>query len=271
VPSGVLPAQAPRNYDRASACVYCLSGNDLTDEHIVPLGLGGRLVYPRASCRACSVITGAFEGAVLRSMFGPLRMFYDFPSRRKSERPPTLPLKVKHTANDDWTEIQVPRSEYPFLILMPYLSPPTFVAGRESETSDARAQKFWIRGVSEGSGFNEHLEEICRRLGVHSVMPTGQVCVPEFCRMLAKIAHSFASAECGPETANWLLRPMILSQDFSRRGTLMGTVTRLSSTPNKLHEIHMVEGPDASLSVQLQLLAVMDAPTYLIKVGDRVA
>jgi len=48
------------------ACIYCGSSDDLTDEHVVPYGLGGKMILPKSSCRRCAMITGQFEGKVLR-------------------------------------------------------------------------------------------------------------------------------------------------------------------------------------------------------------
>ncbi len=266
----ILPTQAARSYGATNVCIYCGSNERLSDEHIIPLGLGGRFVLPRASCANCAALTSAFEGTVQRTMFGPLRMFYDMPSRRKSERPLTLPLRVKLREGDDWSDMQVDRGEYPFLVIIPYLSAPTFLAGRKSSDAGAGASQFWIRGVSIGGEFKPHLQALRDKLGVHSVMPTAEARVPEFCLMLAKIAHSFAVAECGIEAAEWTLRSMILARDLSDRGTVMGSITRLMPLSQQLHELDLIEGPDQCLSVRIQLLAVMGAPTYLVQVGHRI-
>jgi 5-methylcytosine-specific restriction endonuclease McrA len=48
-----------------SACIYCGAtepDTKLTDEHIVPLSLGGTLILPKASCLACARQTGKLEG-----------------------------------------------------------------------------------------------------------------------------------------------------------------------------------------------------------------
>lgn len=264
----ILPTQAVRTYASANICIYCGATERLSDEHIIPLGLGGRLVLPRASCGKCAALTSAFEGTVLRTMFGPLRMFYDMPSRRKSKRPATLPLKVKLRAGDDWTHLEVEREQYPFLVLIPYLSAPTFLGGRKSDACPG-ASRFWIRGASIGEGFKPHLQDLCDKLGVHAVMPTAEARVPEFCLMLAKIAHAYAAAECGRDAAEWILPAAILARDVSDRATVMGSITRLTPPSHELHELDLVEGPGRCLSVRVQLLAVMDTPTYLVHVGHR--
>jgi len=96
----------------------------LADEHIIPFGLGGRMVLPKATCPECAKKTSSFEHTCLRTMYGPLRLLYDLPSRRKKNRPETLPLKVKFNPDDEWTLIQVEQNRYPFLLAFPYFSMP---------------------------------------------------------------------------------------------------------------------------------------------------
>lgn len=264
----VLPKHSPLSYSPVNECVYCGAKSDLTDEHVVPLGLGGRHVLPLSSCRACAAQTSAFEGTCLRTMFGPLRMLYDMPSRRKSERPETMPLKVKRGATDEWTFIEVPRSKYPFLVLFPIFPPPTRLTHALTEEQGATAKKFWIRGASESEGFQDHLELLCQELDVHAVMPTAEARVEEFCQMVAKIAHSHASAVIGVTNFTSELTPMIRTRDFSSRSQLIGTLAKEARASSALHELELVHGPGRLVSVRLRLLAVMGTPTYLIHVGE---
>src|SRR3989338_3816229 len=112
-----LPDHPAKIYPSAKRCIYCGSTENLSDEHIIPFGMGGQMVIPKASCKACSGLSSAFEGTCLRTMFGPLRMLYDLPSYRKKSRPKKLPLKVKIDSKDDWTKMDVEQTDYPFLVL----------------------------------------------------------------------------------------------------------------------------------------------------------
>jgi HNH endonuclease len=82
-----LPTQPGRTYRSIELCIYCGSTEELSDEHIIPMGLGGRLVLSHASCAICSSKTSKQERTCLRTMYGPLRLLYGLPSRRKRERP----------------------------------------------------------------------------------------------------------------------------------------------------------------------------------------
>jgi hypothetical protein len=76
-----LPVHPERKYAAANFCIYCRSKGSLSDEHVIPLGLGERWILPKASCAACAKSTSQSEKTCLRTMFGPLRMYYNMPSR----------------------------------------------------------------------------------------------------------------------------------------------------------------------------------------------
>ena len=74
---GFLPKPEPRTFAPCGRCVYCGAITELSDEHIVPFGLGGRWVLPKASCSVCSVKTSRIERTCLRTMLGPLGEEWD--------------------------------------------------------------------------------------------------------------------------------------------------------------------------------------------------
>jgi hypothetical protein len=68
------------------ACIYCgARGTVLTNEHVIPLSLGGQHILERASCRACADITTKFERDVARDMWGDAIM--SRAGERRSVRP----------------------------------------------------------------------------------------------------------------------------------------------------------------------------------------
>ena len=53
-------------------CIYCGRADvRLTDEHFLPLSLGGQHVIEKASCHSCADITKKFEQLVARYMRRP--------------------------------------------------------------------------------------------------------------------------------------------------------------------------------------------------------
>ena len=63
-----------RRLPSVGRCIYCPGTERLSDEHILPDGMGGRVVLPDASCEECRKMTCKFEQHVLRGMLWPLRV-----------------------------------------------------------------------------------------------------------------------------------------------------------------------------------------------------
>lgn len=262
-----LPNQPKKVYSPVGRCIYCDSTDNLTVEHIIPFGLGGRLELPEASCHRCSRITGDFEHTCLRTMYGPLRLLYDLPSRRKKSRPPKLPLKVKQTAENDWTYIDVEQERYPFLILFPQLSMPNMLTGQK-ERHGAKAKTFWIRGASPGYVFKDLLQQLTVQLNVHTIMPEAKAEVDRFCQMLSKIAYSFAVGELGIEAFTPFMIPHILRRELDDTDDYIGCWSETEKATENLHEVSIVELIDRSLVVvRIRLLAKLETPTYIVVAG----
>ena len=227
-----LPAQSKKIYSPVGHCIYCGNTTGLTVEHVIPYGLGGRIELPESSCHECSKLTSAFEHTCLRTMYGPLRLLYDLPSRRRKKRPKTLPLKVKRTAKDQWSYIEVEQEKYPFLILFPYFSMPKILSkGVDLACKGAATNRFWIRGASPRYIFKDLLEQLVHELGVYSIMPEGKAQVSECCQMLAKIGHSFAVAELGVDSFRPFLIPHIIRSELSDCDKFIGGRERRKQSP----------------------------------------
>gem|GEM_PF-1646012 len=70
-----------KSYRPVGRCIYCGSPEwsagqvrKLGDEHIIPEGLGGKLLLPEASCKDCEGLTSKFELEWLRSAFYTVRV-----------------------------------------------------------------------------------------------------------------------------------------------------------------------------------------------------
>lgn len=268
-----LPEHDRRRYEKATLCIYCGATDELTDEHIIPFGLGGRWLLPKASCRVCARITGAYEGVCQRTILGPLRMYFDLPTRRKKERLRKLPLQVKYNANDaEWSMIEVDQREYPFLILLPILPMPDELTGLPSAGErGAKVQRLWVRGASFDHGIHRHLDELAARLGVAAINPTATFSAPEFFHMLAKMAHAFATAELGTASFEPLLQP-ILGGDFSDCRRFIGGIDATEPAAPDLHQMSILadpETPERLVCVRIRLFACLETPTYFVAVGRR--
>jgi hypothetical protein len=268
-----LPIHPAKTYPTVNCCIYCGSTEALSNEHIIPLGLGGRWVLPKASCAECAKETGTFERTCQRTMFGPLRMYYDLPSRRRRERPKKLPLKVKVSPDSDWSFIDVDREVYPFLVLFPLLQIPDELSGcTTGGERGAKVKHLWIRGASFRDGIIPHMEALAAELGVAAIEPTGTVSAPEFFRMLAKISHAFAVAEMGMGSFSPFLTSIICDADTSNSAQYIGGLPLAEPAAVAIHELSF-GSPTGNRSdivaVRIRLLATLETPTYYVTVGRR--
>ena len=266
-----LPSQEKKVYPPVGRCIYCGDSHDLTLEHVIPYGLGGKIELPDASCRECAKITSNFEHSCLRTMYGPLRLLYDMPSRRKKSRPASLPLKIKTTASEQWTYIDVAQEKYPFLILFPYFTAPLILAKPPvPQNRGAATDRFWIRGASPAFVFKDLLENLTRELKVHSIMPEAKGHVVEFCQMLAKIAYSFAVGELGYESFEPYLIPGILKAELDDCDSYIGSLEKDEPPSEILHELSIGESIKTNqILVRVRLLSKLGTPTYFVVVGKK--
>jgi hypothetical protein len=104
-------SHGPTKIASKGVCIYCRKSHvRLTDEHVVPLSLGGQHILEDASCQTCADITKRFEQDVAREMWGDARNSYNAPSRRKKLR--KTHIHLTDPDNPD-RQVKVPYSEYP--------------------------------------------------------------------------------------------------------------------------------------------------------------
>lgn len=109
-------------------CIYCgATDSPLTDEHILPDGLGGTHELLQASCEACAkLINKEFESWVLRVMFGPIREDFGIQSsksaKKRRQRPPQKLVLQKRDGSH--VTISPDKEDMPPLLYMPILERP---------------------------------------------------------------------------------------------------------------------------------------------------
>jgi hypothetical protein len=115
---------SPKIYPAVGACIYCGSRElTLSNEHIIPFGLAGDLILPKASCRRCATITGEVERQCLREMLGDFRSTTRLPTRRPKKRPRTIKVRHRDAHGVDIDE-HIPTEKYPVIALWYQLPPP---------------------------------------------------------------------------------------------------------------------------------------------------
>ena len=270
--SGALVSLA-KTYTPVGSCIYCGSQEwsagqlrKLGDEHIVPEGLGGRLLLPEASCKACEEVTSQFEQEWLRSSFYSARVQKGLGKKKK--RPPRyLPLKVQRNGRTVWESI--PIEKYPAVIV-------TLVFDHPDILSDCKPiEKELSGGVAIGTlpTFGQHMKEYLEQGAVSFESPRSSATSRHLGRMLAKIAHSFAVAELGINGFKPFLRQIILGTDIRHLANYVGGTMEIPPISNNVYEIRLTTiesiGCRPYLMVIIRLLSdVQGMPEYWVVVGE---
>jgi hypothetical protein len=256
---------AVRKFPAVGRCIYCDATGSLTDEHIVPYFLGGKMTLPASSCQRCQKITHRFETAVAEATKA-VRAQWKLPSRRRSWRKLFAsglanPLGIEAPANSDAAFASC---------LLPILPQPRVVAGVFGQPATLD-----ISGVS---------------IGVTSVHPNPLLWQPEsltfplraFEQMLAKIAFSFTVAQVGLDKAPLDLRPHILREDTPLADVVGGCELEIAPSPRPLitdqdgaltYESFVIghgclkADSYQHLMVHLQIMRWLGSPTYWVAAG----
>ncbi|WP_339703673.1 hypothetical protein [uncultured Sphingosinicella sp.] len=149
------------------------------------------MVLPEASCGQCEALINRFEQPLLRSVFGPIRARYGFPSKRPKLRPKTV--GVEFVVGENIVNEEVPVGHNPTLLVMRAFKPAGIFTGEDAVERPLAARKMHVHCADTEMG-----QEIVKRLGARGM----QIGWPDnsdhqIALMVAKIAHSFAVAQLG--------------------------------------------------------------------------
>lgn len=148
---------------------------------------------------------------------------------------------------------------------------PNILTGITSDQNrNGATNSFWIRGAGFWEDKDAQLEWLCNLLGATEIMPEATINTMPFCLTLAKIAHSFATAELGLNGFKPILREMILNRDLSNRAECIGGGQGNEPPSDQLHDLVLTSSNnliDSALSVQIRILGILGTPTYHVVVG----
>lgn len=249
-----------KNAPDIGECIYCGSRNEpLGKEHAVPYGLNGAWTPLRASCAACAHITHRFERDTLRGLFPAIRVVLAMQTRRRKDRPQTLPLVLESMGAQQ--TVNVPVSEFPLYLPTVVLPPPGVVEAR-----------LLVEGVSTDIEFR-HLagpsfESVAERYpGTDFVGARLRFSPEEFGRTLAKIAFCAGVYVLGvPALRHSPLKRVILGEDrfvFQWVGSWTGEPMNGTSG---LHAMQ-IRASGSDVHVILRLFAQFGAPEYHVVLG----
>jgi hypothetical protein len=261
-----------KRYPPVGHCIYCgVYSNKLTNEHIIAHGLAGNsLILPKSSCRGCADKTRDSETACLRHLWWPFRTRIGAPSSGKQPPKSFTVREMKVTkvnadgsidAYDKIAEKAVGPMEFPFVFMAYKFPPPGLVIGRDP---DAGIKYEVMARISK-----EEFQKFAP--GDKDGFKIAQINVDAYCRMLAKIAHSYAVAELGWNSFRPVLAEFICGKVLERGWHWIGGDTELPPPEQHLHDIKWgaltVNGTNYVM-VSLRLFSFIGSPRYDIVVGE---
>jgi len=205
-------------------CIYCGSTTQLSDEHVLPYGLGGKLVLKRASCRSCAKVTAALEQRLLRGHWWPYRQILGIKTRSASY-PKYRPVSLI-SATGEKRPAKVLSEDYPIVLFLDF-DPPSILSG-ETGPGAPFAKAMFLKQV--GMAPSRVLDEGVMR----SLMPWEKIEYPtdfessDLLRFVAKVAHGYAIHEHGLSVcANYYLPQVVL-------GTGDGSLTHVGGCSSEI-------------------------------------
>ena len=252
-------------YQSLGYCIYCLRRNvSLRREHIIPHGIAGdAFVFLKASCIPCGNMTGKFEQATLRHAWWPFRTKIGAPASERKKIPKDWTLRNAKlnpiTGQPEVTsQRQVSIDEYPTQLVMMRYPEPGVLAGRPHTHKIEGALWYTSANMENfsfppGAGFQ-----------------IGRFHPGEFSRMLAKIAHAYASATYRERFKPALRKIIKGNSEFFTYW--IGSEEHIAKPEDDLiHKIgHHVAIKDGKtyVIVMLRLFAFMGTPEFKIVAGE---
>lgn len=255
-------------YRPVGFCIYCGANNCLTDEHVVPYGLGGNsLVLPKASCNSCAKITGQFENNFLRITSGQLREMLDAPTRGKSARTGRCELAVFERLTDGQLRpmnysIVYPIDEAPIFYPAIVLPPPGILSNNTPGPGhDIAVRPLLMNKSASLSGISQD-----RRVYLGKFRPADTL------RQLIKIAYGYAIGVLGATGFKPIVQELILgkSEEFLH---VLGCFSEESPPDGKmvsLEQGYAEVGGNRYVVVKIRIYGQLPTPTYCVVVGEAV-
>jgi hypothetical protein len=256
-------------------CIYCGSLQQLTDEHVVPLGLSGEKKLLNASCLECNKITSAIEEHVQRVYLIKVRSALKTRTRRPKERRYEFPVTFY---KGDKSKITLQRhvDDHPTIAVFPEFLPPGFVRLPPDTDDHGGLSLVGIISVQMGG---PNFEEFAKSLRVEEITAFDQEVTLQpflFARFLAKVAYCVAVWQYGLDCFEDIyVLPAIMGKIDSKLGRWVGTIPfgegTLGTEGAHLTNTSIARSENAirnrSVLVRIKLFAVFNTPEYAIVVG----
>lgn len=229
----------------------------LSDEHIIPYGLGGTLLFEKSSCQECARITSKLERDVMRGFLYYPRVVGDLPSRKKKDRPKQITLDCIEQ-DESVTQRNFAIDDAVSILLLPIFVQPGCMEGVNYLSNTVSVKGVDWRLIGKNS------QIFLKNNDLNGIKINTRLDLNSFIRLLAKIAYGFYVAQNGlfPKEESPLL-PIILGTNADHGFSacdFIGSDNTPTVKPesNPLHLIYDSEHTDAdsgtlAYSVSMQL------------------
>lgn len=251
----------PTHIPSRGVCIYCGKSNaKLTDEHVLPVFLGGFHVLKGASCDACARITSRFELDVARRLWGDARASYDAPSRRKKLRQKAIVLDDIVTPGG---KITIPFREYPAPMVFYLMRTAGALLGLPEDIDLSGAWQF--RAAVDKERIKAFEDKYPGRLTAKFRH------VPEsFGRLIAKIGYGQILCSLAPSDFQSVCLPYILGQKNNVSYVVGGRWSLPEPTPGIGYSLssHFIGTAHRGLLIaEIRMVANWQTPVYHVVVG----
>lgn len=250
-------------YEPVWECIYCGATSDnLGKEHIVPLGMGGTYILPRASCRDCEQETSHFERIVQRGAMWNVRSIRKIPSRNPDRMPSDTEVVVVRDGGQEGTVV-LSLDEAPVLFHMPLFSEPSHLTGDHVAGAIKAEGMATIRYGRDPSNVAEELD-------AETIKIKSQLRPVAFARMIGKIGVSYAIAELGLESFEEVYPLPDIRGERDQIGRWVGTRRDRALEPRGggLHRLAWGRSEEREeIAAEVQLFSDGPTPTYFVVVG----
>jgi hypothetical protein len=261
-------ASPPKKFPSIGRCIYCGStAGPFGDEHIIPHGLAGNVIFEKASCKDCEKATSAVERVCLRNMLLPLRARLGIAKRRrpKTQRPKELTVELI-MPDGKLEKRMLPTEKHPLCFALLRFDAPDILLGAPPKESFTGKRWHYVNRLEADA-----MLPLYRAKGFE----IGRFHPGLFSRMLAKIAHAFAVANQGPEAFTPFLTDLILRGSKTPSYFVGGDLKVPPAVPDVAHTLHLkaVSGEPPGTGIQylvvdIRLFAWLGAPQYRVVVGE---
>jgi hypothetical protein len=271
------PGAPERRLAPVGACIYCrqaeAEGNALEDEHIIPDGIGGDLILPKASCRPRAVRINRWEQEAQKGNLGITRDAVGVKSRKRRGRNGESAPRYRAVA------ASIPEGANPTLPIGPLITDAAELP-RMAIMEITKGPPEILFGKIPGNGI-QPLLVLDKTHGPRQVAVEFRTRTGDFLRLLAKIAHGMAAATIGIEAFSPFLTDIVLMNDHRLDDLwkyIGGGTTQIKE--DFLHQVRLrreIIGirSDSGLSLtftevivaDIRLFATFSALQYLVVVG----